>query len=128
MSNAHFKFWQGRSQMELMALEITNLRVLSGYAKDSKALGPEVSMLKIKGSEIIQTLAELEMHALGHDALPYVREALEMGWVGNPLLNSHYEDYAPPVSGHYFNQRKTTIYAGSTEIQKNIISQMILGL
>ena len=116
--------------MELMALEITNLRVLSGYAKDQKAqsLGPEVSMLKIKGSEIIQTLAELKMHALGHDALPYVREALDIKWAGNPLLNAHYGSYAPPLSGQYFNQRKTTIYAGSTEVQKNIISQMILGL
>jgi alkylation response protein AidB-like acyl-CoA dehydrogenase len=115
-------------EMELMALEITNLRVLSGYAKDSKALGPEVSMLKIKGSEIIQTLAELKMHALGHDALPYVREALDIDWKGNAALNSHYNAYAPPLSGQYFNYRKTTIYAGSTEIQKNIISQMILGL
>ena len=115
-------------EMELMALEITNLRVLSGYAKNSKALGPEVSMLKIKGSEIIQTMAELQMHALGHDALPYVREALDMNWAGDPSLNSHYGDYAPPISGQYFNQRKTTIYAGSTEVQKNIISQMILGL
>ena len=51
-----------------------------------------------------------------------------MDWRGNPLLNSHYGGYAPPLSGQYFNQRKTTIYAGSTEIQKNIISQMILGL
>jgi alkylation response protein AidB-like acyl-CoA dehydrogenase len=115
-------------EMELMALEITNLRVLSGYAKNSSVLGPEVSMLKIKGSEIIQTLAELQMHALGHDALPYVREALDMNWAGDPSLNSHYGDYAPPISGQYFNQRKTTIYAGSTEVQKNIISQMILGL
>jgi alkylation response protein AidB-like acyl-CoA dehydrogenase len=115
-------------ELELMALEITNLRVLSGYAKDDKALGPEVSMLKIKGSEIIQTLAELKMHALGHDALPYVREALDIEWAGNRELQTHYADYAPPLSGNYFNQRKTSIYAGSNEIQRNIISQMILGL
>ena len=51
-------------------------------------------------------------------------------WIGcgNPLLAAHYRSYAPPLSGQYFNLRKTTIYAGSTEIQKNIISQMILGL
>ena len=117
-----------RVELELMALEITNLRVLSAEAGGSRAPGPEVSILKIKGSEIIQQLAELKMHALGHDALPYVREALDMDWVGNPLLGAHYRSYAPPISGQYFNQRKTTIYAGSTEIQKNIISQMILGL
>src|SRR5277367_4934721 len=128
IEDSRFRDRIAQVEMELMALEITNLRVLSGYAKDQKALGPEVSMLKIKGSEIIQTLAELKMHALGHDALPYVREALDIKWGGNPLLDTHYGSYAPPLSGQYFNQRKTTIYAGSTEIQKNIISQMILGL
>jgi alkylation response protein AidB-like acyl-CoA dehydrogenase len=128
IEDARFRDRVAQLEMELMALEITNLRVLSGYAKDSRALGPEVSMLKIKGSEIIQSLAELKMHALGHDALPYVREALDLGWKGDALLGEHYKPYAPPLTGQYFNQRKTTIYAGSTEIQKNIISQMILGL
>jgi len=128
IEDVRFRDRVAQLEMELMALEITNLRVLSGYAKDSKALGPEVSMLKIKGSEIIQSLAELKMHALGHDALPYVREALDLGWKGDALLGEHYKPYAPPLTGQYFNQRKTTIYAGSTEIQKNIISQMILGL
>jgi len=115
-------------ELELMALEITNLRVLSAVANESRTLGPEVSVLKIKGSEIQQTLAELQMQALGPDALPYLREGLEMDWVPDPLLARHYPPYAPPLSGLYFNLRKTTIYAGSTEIQKNIISQQILGL
>jgi alkylation response protein AidB-like acyl-CoA dehydrogenase len=128
IADSRFRDRIAQVEMELMALEITNLRVLSGFAKDHKALGPEVSMLKIKGSEIIQTLAELKMHALGHDALPYVREALDMNWRGNPQLTAHYGSYAPPLSGQYFNMRKTTIYAGSSEVQKNIISQMILGL
>jgi alkylation response protein AidB-like acyl-CoA dehydrogenase len=87
-----------------------------------------VSVLKIKGSEIQQTLAELQMQALGPDALPYLREALEMDWVADASFAEHYRPYAPPLSGQYFNLRKTTIYAGSTEIQKNIISQLILGL
>jgi alkylation response protein AidB-like acyl-CoA dehydrogenase len=115
-------------QLELMALEITNLRVLSATADESRTLGPEVSVLKIKGSEIQQTIAELQMQALGPDALPYLREALETDWIGDPLFAGHYRPYAPPLTGHYFNMRKTTIYAGSTEIQKNIISQLILGL
>jgi alkylation response protein AidB-like acyl-CoA dehydrogenase len=114
-------------ELELMALEITNLRVLSA-ASESGTPGPEVSLLKIKGSEIIQQLAELQMRALGHDALPYVSDALEPDWVAEPPFGEHYAAYAPPLSGQYFNQRKTTIYAGSTEIQKNIIAKMILGL
>jgi alkylation response protein AidB-like acyl-CoA dehydrogenase len=115
-------------ELELMALEITNLRVLSADKGEGQAPGPEVSLLKIKGSEIIQQLAELQMHALGHDALPYLREALEVDWQPQPLLAEHYHEYAPPLAGQYFNQRKTTIYAGSTEIQKNIISKLVLGL
>jgi alkylation response protein AidB-like acyl-CoA dehydrogenase len=115
-------------ELELMALEVTNLRVLSATASESRALGPEVSVLKIKGSEIQQLLAELQMQALGPDALPYLREALETDWLAEPSLAEHYRPYAPPLSGQYFNLRKTTIYAGSTEIQKNIISQLILGL
>ena len=49
-------------------------------------------------------------------------------WVAGPLLADHYAAFAPPLTGQYFNYRKTTIYAGSTEIQKNIISKLILGL
>ncbi len=115
-------------ELELMALEITNLRVLSATANESHIRGPEVSLLKIKGSEIQQQLAELQMHALGHDALPYMRNALELDWEPVSPLSEHYRPYAPSLSGQYFNLRKTTIYAGSTEIQKNIISQLILGL
>jgi alkylation response protein AidB-like acyl-CoA dehydrogenase len=115
-------------ELELMALEITNLRVLSATASESRTLGPEVSVLKIKGSEIQQMLAELQMQALGPDALPYLREALEADWIADPLFAEHYRPYAPPLAGQYFNLRKTTIYAGSSEIQKNIISQHILGL
>jgi alkylation response protein AidB-like acyl-CoA dehydrogenase len=115
-------------ELELMALEVTNLRVLSAFARENRPPGAEVSALKVKGSEIIQQLAELKMHALGHDALPYLREALESDWVPEPLLATHYPAFAPSLSGQYFNLRKTTIYAGSTEIQKNIISKLILGL
>jgi alkylation response protein AidB-like acyl-CoA dehydrogenase len=128
IEDARFRDRIAEVELELMALEITNLRVLSAEARESRAPGPEASILKVKGSEIIQRLAELQMHALGHDALPYLTDALELGWSAPPPLAEHYREYAPPLSGHYFNQRKTTIYAGSTEIQKNIISKLILGL
>jgi alkylation response protein AidB-like acyl-CoA dehydrogenase len=128
IEDSRFRDRIAQVELELMALEITNLRVLSATANESRALGPEVSVLKIKGSEIQQTLAELQMQALGPDALPYLREALETDWVAEPSFAEHYRSYAPALSGQYFNLRKTTIYAGSTEIQKNIISQLILGL
>lgn len=128
IEDARFRDRIALVELELMALEITNLRVLCATANESRALGPEVSVLKIKGSEIQQALAELQMQALGPDALPYLPDALETGWVADPSFAAHYHPYAPPLSGQYFNLRKTTIYAGSTEIQKNIISQHILGL
>jgi alkylation response protein AidB-like acyl-CoA dehydrogenase len=110
-------------ELDLMALEITNLRVISAE-QEKRAPGPEASLLKIKGSEIQQALAELAMRAVGHYALPWQPEALDAGWQGTPAGPA----YAPPLAPHYFNLRKTTIYGGSNEIQKNIISQMILGL
>jgi alkylation response protein AidB-like acyl-CoA dehydrogenase len=114
-------------ELEIMALEITNLRVISAEGEEKRAPGPEASILKIKGSEIQQLLAELKMQALGHYALPHVHEALDADWPGDPLMEA-YADHAAPLTGHYFNYRKTSIYGGSNEIQKNIISQMILGL
>jgi alkylation response protein AidB-like acyl-CoA dehydrogenase len=128
IENARFRDRIAQVELELMALEITNLRVLSAESGEPRAPGPEASILKIKGSEIIQQLAELQMHALGHDAMLHLPDALELDWCPPPPLAEHYREYAPPLSGQYFNQRKTTIYAGSTEIQKNIIAKLMLGL
>jgi alkylation response protein AidB-like acyl-CoA dehydrogenase len=128
MQDDRFRDRIARVELDLMALEITNLRILSEAALEERPPGPEASMLKIKGSEIVQQLAELQMHALGHDALPYLPEALEADWVPEPLLAEHYGRYAASLSGQYFNLRKTTIFAGSNEIQKNIIAKLILDL
>ncbi|MDP2133560.1 MAG: acyl-CoA dehydrogenase family protein [Sulfuritalea sp.] len=114
-------------ELELMALEITNLRVISAEGEKKRAPGPEASILKVKGSEIQQMLTELKMQALGHYALPWLDEGLNADWRSDATMPA-YADHAPPLSGQYFNFRKTTIYGGSNEIQKNIISQMILGL
>ncbi len=123
IEDARFRDKIAQVELELMALEITNLRVISAE-REQRAPGPEASILKIKGSEIQQVLSELAMQAVGHYSLPYVHEALDAGWQGTPVG----ADYCAPLAGHYFNLRKTTIYGGSNEIQKNIISQMILGL
>lgn len=106
-----------------MALEITNLRALSAES-EKQVPGPEASILKIKGTEIQQTLGELMMYAVGPYALPFEREAREEG---DPMSVAG-PDYAAPLAATYFNLRKTSIYGGSNEIQRNIIAQMILGL
>jgi alkylation response protein AidB-like acyl-CoA dehydrogenase len=128
LEDARFRDRIASIELEIQALEITNLRVLSALAHERRSPGPEASLLKIKGSEILQTLAELKMHALGPDALPYFRAGLEPEWRPAEILGEHYPPADVPLSGQYFNQRKTTIYAGSNEIQRNIIAKMILGL
>jgi alkylation response protein AidB-like acyl-CoA dehydrogenase len=110
-------------EIDLMALEITNLRVVSAEA-ERRAPGPEASLLKIKGTEIQQALSELMMQAVGPYALPFRHEAMEAGFRGAPAG----PEYAAPLAATYLNYRKTSIYGGSNEIQKNIITQMILGL
>ena len=108
-------------EIELMALEMTVLRVL---AQADKAPGPEASVLKVRGTEIQQRLSELMVEAAGPLALPFDPAYLD-GEVDHSVID---DDVAAPLLPHYFNFRKTSIYGGSNEIQRNIISQMILGL
>jgi alkylation response protein AidB-like acyl-CoA dehydrogenase len=114
-------------EIDLWALEITNLRVLSADRR-SAGVGPEASILKIKGTEIGQRISELLMHAVGPYALPYRREAMEAGWQFDPTREPPGPRYASTLAGAYLNQRKLSIFGGTNEIQKNIISKMIIGL
>ncbi|MGO1118824.1 acyl-CoA dehydrogenase family protein [Rhodovibrionaceae bacterium A322] len=110
-------------EIDLMAMETTNLRVISA-AKKGEAPGAESSMLKVKGTVIRQELNDLLRRTLGPYAMPFSSEALEEGFNEEPIG----PDYAAPVSADYFNNRKLSIFGGSNEIQKNIISKMILRL
>lgn len=104
MHDARFRSRLAQLEIELMALEITTLRVLAADERQA-APGPEASILKVKGTEILQAISELMLDAMGVRALPF----------------------AEPVTAQYLNFRKLSIYGGSNEIQKNIIAQMILG-
>jgi alkylation response protein AidB-like acyl-CoA dehydrogenase len=123
IEDARFRDRIAQVEIDLAALEITLLRVLSAEAR-KRSPGPESSILKIRGSEIGQALYELTMQACGHSALPYFADARRDGWTGTPVGGAH----APVAAPEYFNMRKTTIYGGSNEIQKNIIAKMVLGL
>jgi len=123
IDNMRFRDKISRVEIELMALEITVLRVLAAETA-GKAPGPEASILKIKGTEIQQALSELMMEAVGPYALPYLPAQWSDHWLGERVG----PDYAGPLAARYFNMRKVTIYGGSNEIQRNIISQAILGL
>ena len=111
-------------EIELMALEMTVLRVVSSEGA-KKGPGPEASMLKIKGTEIQQGLSELMLEAAGPLAIPFDKPLLESD---DEPTDSLVDPDSAPLAPHYFNFRKTSIYGGSNEIQKNIIAQMILGL
>jgi alkylation response protein AidB-like acyl-CoA dehydrogenase len=113
-------------EIELMALEMTVLRVLAqaDSKAEAQAPGPEASVLKVRGTEIQQRLTELIVEAAGPMALPFDAAYLE----GELDHSAFDDDFAAPLLPHYFNYRKTSIYGGSNEIQRNIISQMILGL
>jgi alkylation response protein AidB-like acyl-CoA dehydrogenase len=102
-------------EVELKALEYTELRTLAAVAS-GKAPGPESSFLKIKGTEIQQAIDTLCMEAAGYYALPYRPD---------PTVG---EGNETRTALRYFNYRKTTIFAGSNEIQKNIIAKHVLGL
>lgn len=110
-------------EIDLMAMELTGMRMLSAE-RAGKSPGPEASMLKIRGTEIQQAITELLMQAVGPYSQPFLPESFNDAWKGEPVG----PDYAAPLAARYFNYRKTSIYGGSNEIQKNIISQMILGL
>jgi alkylation response protein AidB-like acyl-CoA dehydrogenase len=108
-----------RVEVELMALEITNLRFLD-QMRGGKAPGAEVSMLKIRGTEIQQALTELMMQAAGPMAAPF----RQVGDAAAVDFDTTLAGLAP----RYANYRKTSIYAGSNEIQRNIIAKATLGL
>ena len=111
-----------RVEIELLALETTNLRVVSAE-RAHRAPGPESSLLKIKGTEIQQAISELMMVAVGPHALrfqPHVREGARGEVIG--------PQRAATAATNYCNLRKTSIYGGSNEIQKNIITRLLLGL
>jgi alkylation response protein AidB-like acyl-CoA dehydrogenase len=110
-------------EIEIMALEVTVLRVLS-QESSKRGPGPEASMLKIKGTEMQQVLTELMVEAIGPYALPFDPAYLS----GERSHSAAGDNDAAPLAPYYFNFRKTSIYGGSNEIQKNIIAQMILGL
>ena len=121
--DADFMRSVAETEIELTALEHTELRALTN-AEQGNAPGIEANMLKVRGTEVQQKISEMLMKAMGYHALPHVPEALEHGWNEAPIG----PEYAAGLAPAYFNMRKTTIYGGTNEIQRNIIARMVLGL
>jgi alkylation response protein AidB-like acyl-CoA dehydrogenase len=113
-------------EIDLTALELTTLRMICAE-KNRRAPGPEASVLKVRGTEIQQAISELTMLAMGPYALPWRREAMEAGYQVDPNHEVG-PRYAASAAARYLNQRKLSIFGGTNEIQRNIISKMIVGL
>jgi alkylation response protein AidB-like acyl-CoA dehydrogenase len=107
-------------EIDLENMKTTNLRVIAAVAGGGVP-GAESSMLKIRGTEIRQEILSLTRRAMGPYAAPYLQDPSDMH---APLV----DEAAARAASSYFNNRKLSIFGGSNEIQKNIISKMILGL
>jgi alkylation response protein AidB-like acyl-CoA dehydrogenase len=119
IENPHFAARLAQVEIDLMAMATTNLRMISKAAA-GQAPGVESSMLKVKGTLIRQEINDLTRRAVGPYAMPFASEAMAQG---NAPIGP---DYAAPVAAQYFNNRKLSIFGGSNEIQRQIISNSVL--
>ncbi|MBI2750054.1 MAG: acyl-CoA dehydrogenase family protein [Burkholderiales bacterium] len=113
MEDAALRLKLARTEIELMALEYTNFRVLAATAS-GKAPGPESSLLKTMGTAVQQSLAELDVEIAAEQAWPWH----ETGELGGGRF-SH-------AMSRYCFSRAATIYGGSDEVQKNVLAKMLL--
>jgi len=123
IENPHFAARIARVEIDLMAMATTNLRVLSAAAR-GQAPGAESSMLKVKGTVIRQEINDLTRRVMGPYGVPFISEALEQGDNREPVGPELAANAAP----QYFNNRKLSIFGGSNEIQRTIITKAILQL
>ena len=110
-------------EVQINAMEATELRIL-GSLTAGQNVGPESSLLKARGTEIGQAITEIAVELVGNYALPFNNPGPELGHNEEPI-GSQFANTATP---RYFNYRKASIYAGSNEIQRNIMAKLVLGL
>ena len=118
-----FKAKIAQLEIKLQALEIMGLKLIWDQEQGAPP-GPEASIVKIFSTELVQAIGELAMEAAGPYAQPYQPEAQYLDYDGEFAG----PPYAAGLAATHFDNHKFTIFAGSNEIQRNIISKMILGL
>jgi alkylation response protein AidB-like acyl-CoA dehydrogenase len=109
-------------EIRIESLNATELRIFSAMGS-GEPVGPASSMLKCAGSEAQQAITELALEAVGGYAAPFIQDTWAVTNEPRPG-----PDYAAPAAPSYFNYRKASIYAGSNEIQRNIMAKLVLGL
>ena len=121
--NIHYHKKIADLDIQICAMEATELRIL-GSLSTGENVGPESSLLKTRGTEIGQALTELAVEIVDYYALPFNNPGPDLGHNEDPI---GYE-FANTSAPRYFNYRKATIYAGSNEVQRNIMAKLVLGL
>lgn len=111
-------------EIDLLALEYSELRAVIDLESLDPMSAVAPSILKIKGSEIQQRVCELALEVVGYDGFAFSGSSMAVG--SNPFPMG--PGYTTTASSEYFNMRKSTIYGGSNEIQRNIISKTVFGL
>ena len=109
-------------EVDLLSLEVTERRVFARMS-DGSGGAADPSFLKLAGTELTQKIDELFVEAVEHYAFPDFLEARV-----NRTNLSVGPDGAIPVMGQYLNNRAATIYGGSSEVQRNIMSKILFGL
>lgn len=123
IDNAAFSRKLADVEIQLQALEYAELRTLAALSV-GKAPGPESSILKIVGTELAQRMDEMFVELAGYHCLPFVPDQFEDGFQGEAIGPGT----TAATALNYFNMRKLSIFGGSNEIQRNIISKAVLGL
>jgi len=121
--DADFKSRIDDLEVQSLAMEFTEFRILGALAAGQN-VGPESSLLKTRGTELQQAITELALEATGYYANPFDASTPAEGDNFQPVG----PEYANGVTQHYFDTRKVSIFAGSNEIQRNIMSKLVLGL
>ena len=122
-TDASFKARIDDIEIQTLAMEFTEMRILGALAAGQN-VGPESSLLKTRGTELQQAITELALEVSGYYASPFDASTAYEGDTFRPVG----PDHANGVAQDYFNTRKVSIYAGSNEIQRNIMSKLVLGL
>jgi alkylation response protein AidB-like acyl-CoA dehydrogenase len=112
-------------EVELKALEITQMRVISESAKAAAGKpDPKTSILKMKGSELQQAATQLLLEVAGYDAMEYDANFLK----GLPRARGDAADWALTTAPNHYFARHVSVVGGSNEIQRNILAKRVLGL
>ena len=125
IEDRNFRARVAQLEVDMKALEITQLRVVSAYAKaGGNRPDPLSSVLKIKGTELLQGTSELVMDVGGPQAMPVWQQELA-AFANEPAIGP---EWAPQMAPAYLMLRAASIYGGTNEIQKNILNKAVLGL